>query len=145
MINDSRYQVEDWIADNIDQQSTLLAVGPLQYLPRFERTHNNMKWLRNRVSSFSKFQSVRDYDFLLSDLSLYDFEKHRFDYLIVSGLSKKDYTKLFFIIEELEDKTNIEYKLVYKFQSIPWFNFFPSEGVLSINPTIEIYALGSVL
>jgi hypothetical protein len=102
-----------------------------------------MKWLRNRASSFSRFQSVNDYDFLLSELSLYDFEKYRFDYIIVSSLSKSDYTKLFFIMEELDDTTNRHYKLVYKCQLVPWFHIFPSESVLAVNPIIEIYALRS--
>ena len=44
-------------------------------------------------------------------------------------------------MEELEDKTNLGYKLVYKFQATPWFNLFPSKGILFINPGIEIYAL----
>ena len=89
LINDSRYHAEDWIADNIARESTLLAVGPLQYLPRFELAHENIKWLRNDLSSFSKFQATKDYDFLLSELSFSEFEKHQFNYLIISSLSKK--------------------------------------------------------
>ena len=76
MAQDSRYHVEEWMKQNVAEKSSVLAVGSLRSLPRFEFQDLNLKKVNEKKDSrLTPSKAKNDYSF--SSLSLSDLAREK--------------------------------------------------------------------
>lgn len=136
MAGDSRYYVESWMRQNINEKAAVLSVGIKEYLPRFE------------LQKFAKIKNVT----IPEEKEL---EKEKIDYIITTSsynITRFDKgTKGYEAFEKLNSE-KMGYKLILQYQSKPKWNFLDIEEIPSdsdqrymsgnlnkINPEIKIF------
>jgi 4-amino-4-deoxy-L-arabinose transferase-like glycosyltransferase len=132
MVQDSRYYVENWMKQNIDGKSSVLAIGDRQYLPRFE---------------FQKFKPV----IRAGKISLKELAGARYDYIVVTSDYGIKSLEEGIEGQELFSKLKGEglgYRLALKYKSNPRWNFLGTidwnvSNLQKINPEISIYRLSA--
>ena len=137
MTQDSRYYVENWMKQNLDKNSQVLYVGGRKYFPRFE-FQNFSDPVRSISASFPKDLEEKEFDYIITTSS---YDINRFE---KSTEVHKAFARL--------NQEKSGYKLKFKYQSKPRWNFLKLEEIRpitdkryktgnlnKINPEIKIF------